>query len=122
MIVEQIVGITGHAWEFQNFYTTRSNPYQQAEHQLFALFDYCNVESALSESVSGRALLALPLISRSQWQQRGFDQLPSCPPILFQEDLGRGDKGKDHSIFKTNYSYSLVELIQKKPPLKSGTV
>lgn len=86
--IEQILGITGHRWELQDFYTTQANPYQQAEHQLFSLLDYCNLEEILRQQVPGRVLVALPRILHSQWQYRGFDLLPSSPPILFQEDLG----------------------------------
>ena len=35
----------------------------------------------------GRAIVALPLISRSEWQSRGFDKLVCCPPIIFSDDL-----------------------------------
>ncbi len=85
--IDQITAITGHRWQFQNFYTREDNPYQQAERQLFSLLDYCNLEPALRHRVAGRALVALPNITPSQWQQRGFDRLPSCPPILFDSDL-----------------------------------
>ncbi|MFM6279137.1 MAG: hypothetical protein ACKPE2_12850, partial [Dolichospermum sp.] len=43
-----------HRWELQEFYTTQANPYQQAEHQLFALLDYCNLEPILHQKVPGR--------------------------------------------------------------------
>lgn len=85
--IEQILGITGHRWELQEFYTTHANPYQQAEHQLFALLDYCNLEPILHQKVPGRVVVALPRILQSQWQHRGFHNLPSSPPILFQEDF-----------------------------------
>ena len=35
----------------------------------------------------GRAIVALPLISRSEWQSRGFDKLVCCPPIIFSDDI-----------------------------------
>lgn len=85
--LDQIVAIRGHRWEFQNFYTTSSNPYEQAENQLFTLLGYCDREPILRRQVSGRALICLPLIREEQWYQGGFYQLPSCPPILFQEQL-----------------------------------
>jgi hypothetical protein len=46
--IDQIVAITGHRWEFQNYYTISSNPYEQAENQLFALLGYCDREPSLS--------------------------------------------------------------------------
>lgn len=85
--IDQIVGINGHRWELRDFYTTYSNPYEQAERQLFAIMQYCDREPTLSKKVAGRAIVALPYITESEWQKRGFDQLPSNPPILFQDSL-----------------------------------
>lgn len=83
--LDQIIKIEGHRWEIKNFYTPFINPYQQAENQLFALLDYCAREPSLKQQITGRVLVALPLISETQWQH--FDQLPSNPPILFRNHL-----------------------------------
>ncbi|GET42733.1 ATP-binding domain-containing protein [Microseira wollei] len=85
--IDQIVAIHGHRWEFRNFYTNYGRPYQQAENQLFALLGYCDREPTLRCKVTGRAIVSLPLITQAQWQKKGFDQLPSCPAILFQDHL-----------------------------------
>ncbi len=85
--IEQIVSINGHRWQYQNFYTNYGNPYQQAENQLFTLLEYTNKEPILAKKIIGRVLIALPYISQAQWQYKKFDQLPTNPPILFQEDL-----------------------------------
>jgi superfamily I DNA and RNA helicase len=85
--IDKIVNIAGHRWEYQNFYTQFGNPYQQAENQLFALLEYCDREPILQRQITARVLVALPFISEQQWQARGFHQLPSNPPILFQENL-----------------------------------
>lgn len=85
--IDQIVAINGHRWELRNFYTSSSNPYEQAENQLFGLLGYCDREPNLRSQVSGRVIVALPFISQQQWQNKGFAKLPSCPPTLFQENL-----------------------------------
>lgn len=85
--IKQIVKICGHRWYYQNFYTNYGNPYQQAENQLYGLLEYTNREPILKGRVTSRAIIALPYISREQWQQQGFDKLPNSPPILFQDDL-----------------------------------
>jgi superfamily I DNA and RNA helicase len=87
--IDQIVAISGHRWDFQHFYTTGGNPYQQAEHQLYALLGYCDRETALRGKVSGRAIVALPSISQQQWHNKEFNKLPSNPPILFHDHLQR---------------------------------
>ncbi|MBW4593574.1 MAG: ATP-binding domain-containing protein [Brasilonema angustatum HA4187-MV1] len=87
--IEQVVAINGDIWQLQNYHTTEANPYQQAEHQLRALIAYTDREPAIWRRVTGRAIAALPLITQEQWQQKGFDQLPNCPPVIFQDQLGK---------------------------------
>jgi superfamily I DNA and RNA helicase len=103
--IDQIVGINGHQWQLQNFYTSYCNPYEQGENQLFALMGYCESEPALRHHIGGRVLLALPLVTEQQWQQRGLDRLPSCPPILFKNHLS---------------AVTLLKKIQQTPPIESG--
>lgn len=103
--IDQVVGINGHQWQFQNFYTAQGNPYEQGENQLFALLGYCDREPAIRRQVCGRVLVALPLITQKEWQQKGFDELPSCPPILFKEHLNGG----------------LLERLNQTTPAMSGT-
>ena len=85
--IDQIVNISGHSWEYRNFYTKFNNPYQQAESQLYSLLEYVNKEPTLDKQISARVSISLPKITQEQWENRGFDKLPSSPPILFKESL-----------------------------------
>ena len=105
--IEQIVSIQGHRWQYQNYYTTYGNPYQQAENQLFALLEYIDREPLLKNEIKARILIALPYITTQQWQKRNLHQLPTSPPILFQEHL-----------LKAAF---ICEQIQQTPSLTSGT-
>lgn len=87
--IEQIAAINGQQWQLENSDITETNPYQQAEHQLRALISYSDREPALWRKVNGRTIVALPQITAEQWQQKGFDKLPDCPPIIFQDQLGK---------------------------------
>ena len=89
--IQQLVKLEGHRWEYRDFYQPFGNPYQQAERQLFALLNYCDRETLLKHRVTARAMVALPYISQTQWQQKGFAHLPHSPPILFQEQLADGE-------------------------------
>ncbi len=89
--IEQIVTIQGHRWQYQNFYTEFGNPYQQASRQLFTLLEYSDREPLLKQKINARAIVALPYIKQTQWQEKGFDKLPNSPPILFQEQLANAD-------------------------------
>jgi superfamily I DNA and RNA helicase len=101
--INQIFNITGHRWEYQNFYTQFGNPYQQAENQLFALLEYCDREPILNRKITAKAFVALPLINKRQWQERSFDKLPSSPPILFKEDL-----------------HAICDRLKSIPPVRQG--
>jgi superfamily I DNA and RNA helicase len=126
--IDQIVAISGHRWDFQHFYTTNSNPYQQAEHQLYSILGYCDRETALRGQVSGRAIVALPSISQQQWHQKEFNKLPSCPPILFQDHLSKS-RNRDLTdpkapaslpIVPSLNSHALIDLIKNTTPTITG--
>lgn len=117
--IDQIVAIAGHWWQFQNFYTSDGHPYEQAENQLFGLLGYCDREPRLRRQVIGRALVALPLITQQQWQQKGFHQLPSCPPIIFQDHLGNDQQSVASSQSPKNNR--LIQQIQQTTPVIKGS-
>ena len=103
--INQIESVNGHLWQFPNFYQKQGSPYQQAENQLYALLSYCDREQLIRRQVRGRAIVALPLITEKEWQEKGFDRLPNCPPIIFKEQLGAG---------------SLIKKIEKSSLVQSG--
>ncbi|WP_414543510.1 DEAD/DEAH box helicase [Nostoc sp. CCY0012] len=86
--IDQIVAVDGGKWQLQNSETTEFNFCQQAENQLRALIAYSDREPAIWRKVNGRAIVALPLITQEQWQQKGFEQSPS-PSMIFQDQLDK---------------------------------
>ena len=103
--IDQIISVNGHLWQYQEFYEAQGNPSQQGENQLYALLGYCDREEKIRRQVKGRVIVALPLISKREWQDKGFDRLPSCPPIIFKEDLG---------------AKSLIKKIEQSSLVQSG--
>lgn len=104
--IYQIASINGHRWTINDFYDyPYENPYEQAENQLWAIINYCNNEPAIRNKIRGRALVALPLIADDQWKNKGFDRLPSCPPIIFKNNLR---------------DLSLIEKIRNSNPVSHG--
>ena len=89
--IDQIVSIQGHKWNYQDFYQEEGNPYQQAEDQMFKLMDWVRGREGIPNDFTRRVLVALPYITKKEWQERKFDQLPSNPPILFKEDLAHSE-------------------------------
>lgn len=84
--IHAILGIHGDDWDVPHF-TPRPAPHRQARQQLNSLLHYARMEPMLESDVTGRALVALPHVTRAQWGERGYDRLPTSPPILFKEDL-----------------------------------
>ncbi|MBD2212954.1 ATP-binding domain-containing protein [Nostoc linckia FACHB-104] len=87
IFIDQITHIEGHNWHTQGFWKSPLNAYNQAKNQLHQLINHCNKYALLNRKVSGRVIVALPSITATQWEQRGFHQQACCPPILFKEDL-----------------------------------
>ncbi|KOR37179.1 MULTISPECIES: DEAD/DEAH box helicase [Planktothricoides] len=103
--IDQIVAVNGEQWELTNRDSIAGSSAERGNRQLQALLGYCDRESVLFRKVTGLAIVALPLITQEQWQQKGFDQLPGCPPILFQNQLGKS---------------TLLERIKQATPLVAG--
>lgn len=87
--IDQLVAVNGHSWEYQNYYEKSGSPYQQAENQLYSLLSAFDREVELRRKIKGKVLIALPNISEEEWCAQGFDRLPSVPPIIFSNSLGR---------------------------------
>ncbi len=87
--IEQINAIDDDNWQLQNFHIDRDNPTQRAEHQLRALIACADRESAIWRKVTGRAIIALPLITQEQWQQRGLEEIANIQNIIFQDRLNK---------------------------------
>ncbi|MEK4675644.1 MULTISPECIES: DEAD/DEAH box helicase [Bacillus] len=108
--INQVKKLNGHRWEFENFYTKYGNPYEQAEDQLYALLNNCNAFPEIRNKITGRVLVALPYITEAEWKSKGFDRLPSCPPIIFKDQLGKASLlNKIESTYVTQSGEELIE-------------
>jgi len=87
--IDQIASIQGDSWQFQNVDLISGSPSDRCKSQIQALVSNCDREPSIFRKVTGRAIIALPLITEEQWQQKGFDKLPGCPPIIFQNFLSK---------------------------------
>lgn len=105
--IETIVSIQGHQWKYQNYYINKGDPYQQAEHQMFSLMEWM---PQVHNKFTKRVLVALPYITRAEWTEKGFDKLPSNPPIIFKDDLTKeGLLVKISSVFLKQSQQSLLD-------------
>lgn len=82
--IANIESINGHQWSYLNYFVEKGDPYQQAEHQMYSLLEWL---PNMHEKFTKRVLVALPYITKAEWKGKGFDKLPSNPPIIFKDDL-----------------------------------
>jgi hypothetical protein len=88
--IDQIARIRANQWEMRHFYARHLHPFKQGENQLWQILKRCDRKPTLQDRVPGRVLVALPLISREEWRDRGFeDDHHTCPPIIFGDELSR---------------------------------
>lgn len=88
--IDQIVKIQANQWQMHKFYNSQIYPFKQGEHQLRQILKRLDRQDLLRKRIPGRVLVALPLISRDDWLQRGFEtDHHSCPPLLFGDQLNR---------------------------------
>ena len=86
--ITQLSGIQGYSWRLREPYFGRHeiNPYEQARRQAQAVIERIRNHADLS-SVPVRALVALPRVTRSEWEQGGPSFLFSDTPILCGDEL-----------------------------------
>lgn len=86
--ITQLVGIQGYSWRLSEPYFGRIeiNSYEQARRQAQALIERIRDHPSLS-SVPVRALVALPRITRDEWERGGSAFLFSDTPVLCTDEL-----------------------------------
>ncbi|KAB2887152.1 MAG: NERD domain-containing protein, partial [Desulfobulbaceae bacterium] len=88
----QIENIIGSVWYCRKGDETfEISPYAQAERQLDMLCANLEKNPLLYRKFSKRAIVALPYITRKEWEKRGFADMLNSPPILFKDDMENGD-------------------------------
>ncbi len=90
--IDQIRRIDGEKWVLQNTAQSSSAPHSQAFDHSNRVRQHFIRESDLCDwrgncVVSSNPLVALPNITREEWEARGFHEGPSAPPVLLADDL-----------------------------------
>lgn len=85
--IDMIAGVTGYRWDLSRPYYGKMhlNPYEQARRQAHLLGEIAVRKSNLPQ-LGTRAIVALPLITREEWDAR-FGHLLSDVPMLFADQL-----------------------------------
>ncbi|MGX9688661.1 ATP-binding domain-containing protein [Deinococcus wulumuqiensis] len=88
--LRQIKRFSGYEWELNWPYFGKNaiNPHQQAKNQLRKALDHVRQRPGLSR-VPGRVLVALPLVTRDEWEDSALDTLVSDTPMLLGDQLSK---------------------------------
>lgn len=86
----QIRRLSGYQWDLNEPYFGKwaINPYEQAKAQLQAVLKQLRNRPGLSR-VPGRVLVAVPLITRDEWEEAPFNTLVSETPLLFADQFSK---------------------------------
>ncbi|WP_162224650.1 NERD domain-containing protein [Halorussus amylolyticus] len=90
--IDHVRAIEGDKWLLRGISQSSAAPYSQARDQGFKLLSHFTKEPSLMDDranhkVSMNPVVALPNISREEWEARGFHEGPSSPPVLLADDL-----------------------------------
>ncbi len=91
--IHNIVRIDGQRWEMADWHSPYETPYSQGEDQLFSILGRFQSERSLRRGrtgtiLQGHVFIALPFISRAEWELKGLHLSPAAPTtIIFEDDL-----------------------------------
>ncbi|MBJ6146298.1 NERD domain-containing protein [Hymenobacter sp. BT559] len=85
--INNIRGIQGHAWQTQNWYTVEEHPLAQVQQQVFALKKWLPKNSPGGEAPFVHLAVALPFVSRTDWNASLWHSLPTTQCVRCTEDL-----------------------------------
>lgn len=88
--IEHIDYIEGETWYLRNTRQNTASPMEQARKQGFHLLSFFQRESILREGANVKipmnVFVALPNISREEWERRDFEG-PAAPRVILSDDL-----------------------------------
>jgi superfamily I DNA and RNA helicase len=87
--IENIAAIQGAEWTMQNWHDECETPLEQAADQMFAVKGRYLERRETRDLLAFHFTVALPFVTRAEWQAKGFDRLTEGGVIL-KEDLYPG--------------------------------
>ncbi|MBD2771396.1 NERD domain-containing protein [Iningainema tapete] len=84
--IDNILSIQGHEWRMNNWYSEIETPVAQAENQMYAVKNKLTDCEETRGLVSFNFRVALPFISKQEWQTKGFHDLPSTQGVVLLAD------------------------------------
>lgn len=107
--IHDIKQIIGHAWHMEEgFYDDVLAPFDQAMRQTYMLKDYLNKSLLLGKKMNISTIIALPEITKADWEARGFHTQLNIPTPIFKDDLANDVAFRDKLL-------SYTQDIKKRP-------
>ena len=122
--ISQVDHIAGETWHLRGMSQSTAAPAEQARDQGFYLQNFFKRERALrhqhGSKIPMNVLVALPNISRSEWEHRGFDTGPASPRVILSDDLTPAPLREQLESIKTFEPLSEEEFEAGKKVLSCG--
>jgi len=92
--IDHIDSIDGAKWSLSGTTQDATAPYSQARDHGFRIRSPMMREPSLADErgnchIVMSPVVALPNVTRAEWEHRGFDTLPSSPRVILQDDLSQ---------------------------------
>lgn len=90
--ISHVESIEGQVWTLQNVDQSKAMPHPQARDQAFKIRSYFTRQRELTDpqgrcKIPCNVFIALPNVTRAEWEDRGFHRNPSSPRVLTSDDL-----------------------------------
>ncbi|MFB6186713.1 MAG: NERD domain-containing protein, partial [Halobacteriaceae archaeon] len=125
--ISHIESINGQVWNLQNISQSTAKPHPQVRDQAFKIRSYFNRHRELTDSqgrckIPCNVFIALPNISRSEWEDENFHNNPSAPRVLTSDELSPQSLREKLSETPSMDPLSLDEYRSARSVLGGGSV
>ncbi|WP_343339159.1 hypothetical protein TPELB_15130 [Terrisporobacter petrolearius] len=85
--IHNIKVVEPNLWEIENYSDITINPIAQAEDYLYSVKSKFEMDRNIRHQFRGKAFVALPNITKDEWENKGFIEKIDTRMLLFKDDL-----------------------------------
>lgn len=93
--IDNLRSINGHVWNYEGFGRAQETPYEQSYNQMFMLKKDIESKKSLNKLFNTFSIVALPYITKQQWQEKGFSEKIEAGNPILKDDLVTPKKLKE---------------------------
>lgn len=87
--IDDIENLYPNSWQIKGEYKGIYNPIGQAEDYLYAIKSKFDIDRNLRDKYNAKYFVALPRISKNEWNERNFEKIIDEAYLIFKDDLAR---------------------------------